>query len=230
MLLKASTQNPNKNSKERRKIMNARKKFLMALAIVGCAVLLVAGSIAGTVAYLTSMTGTVTNTFTVGKIEITLDEAKVNAYGEKDGTARVTDGNTYKLIPGHTYSKDPTVTVKAESEACYLFVRVVNEIADIEDDSIIGGVTIPTINDQILAKGWTALTGVPGVYYREVPYTASAETYVVFTNFTVQDDANVSAYAGKKITVTACAIQADGFADVAAAWAAAPTAFTNPTP
>jgi hypothetical protein len=52
----------------------------------------------------------------------------------------------------------------------------------------------------------------------------------VFTNFTVKKNADVSTYAGKKITVTACAIQADGFADVDAAWAAAPTDFTNPTP
>lgn len=94
-----------------------------ALLLTLCAVLLVAASVLGTMAYLTS-TDTVTNTFTIGKVEIKLDEAKVNANGiPVEGAARVT-GNSYKLMPGNTYTKDPTVTVKAGSEESYVRMKV----------------------------------------------------------------------------------------------------------
>ena len=45
-----------------------------ALLLTLCAVLLVAASVMGTMAYLTS-TDKVENTFTVGNVKITLDEA-----------------------------------------------------------------------------------------------------------------------------------------------------------
>jgi len=94
-----------------------------ALLLTLCAVLLVAASVLGTMAYLTS-TDTVTNTFTVGKVEIKLDEAKVNANGiPEEGAARVT-GNSYKLMPGTTYTKDPTVTVLNGSDAAYVRMKV----------------------------------------------------------------------------------------------------------
>lgn len=50
------------------------------LTVIIALVLVVVMSVAGTVAYLTS-SDTVTNTFTVGNVEITLDEAKVDEYG-----------------------------------------------------------------------------------------------------------------------------------------------------
>lgn len=94
-----------------------------ALLLTLCAVLLVAASVLGTMAYLTS-TDTVTNTFTVGKVEIKLDEAKVTEDGiPVEGAARVT-ANSYKLMPGTTYTKDPTVTVKAGSEDSYVRMKV----------------------------------------------------------------------------------------------------------
>ena len=94
-----------------------------ALLLTLCAVLLVAASVLGTMAYLTS-TDTVTNTFTVGKVEIKLDEAKVTTDGiPVEGAGRVT-ANSYKLMPGTTYTKDPTVTVKAGSEESYVRMKV----------------------------------------------------------------------------------------------------------
>lgn len=94
-----------------------------ALLLTLCAVLLVAASVLGTMAYLTS-TDTVTNTFTVGKVEIKLDEAKVTADGiPVEGAARVTE-NSYKLMPGTTYTKDPTVTVLKGSEDSYVRMKV----------------------------------------------------------------------------------------------------------
>lgn len=94
-----------------------------ALLLILCAVLLVAASVLGTMAYLTS-TDTVTNTFTVGKVEIKLDEAKVTADGiPVEGADRVT-ANSYKLMPGTTYTKDPTVTVLNGSEESYVRMKV----------------------------------------------------------------------------------------------------------
>ena len=80
----------------------ARKVLVLAL----CAVLLVSATIMGTMAYLTS-TDEVTNTFTVGNVTITLDEAQVNTDGTlvTDATNR-TDANKYHLIPGHSYIKE----------------------------------------------------------------------------------------------------------------------------
>ena len=94
-----------------------------ALLLTLCAVLLVAASVLGTMAYLTS-SAEVKNTFTVGKVEIKLDEAKVNADGiPEEGADRVT-ANSYKLMPGTTYTKDPTVTVLNGSEASYVRMKV----------------------------------------------------------------------------------------------------------
>ena len=89
-----------------------------ALLLTLCAVLLVAASVLGTMAYLTS-SAEVKNTFTIGKVEIKLDETDVtNPTGP-----RVT-ANSYKLMPGTTYTKDPTVTVKAGSEESYVRMKV----------------------------------------------------------------------------------------------------------
>lgn len=94
-----------------------------ALLLTLCAVLLIAASVLGTMAYLTS-TAKVENTFTIGKVEIKLDEAKVNANGiPEEGAARVT-ANSYKLMPGRTYTKDPTVTVLNGSEESYVRMKV----------------------------------------------------------------------------------------------------------
>ena len=96
-----------------------RKALLLSL----CAVLLFVASVMGTMEYLTS-SDTVTNTFTVGKVQITLDEAAVNLDGTPiEGAARVKQ-NSYKLLPGLTYTKDPTVTVKAGSEPSYVKMTV----------------------------------------------------------------------------------------------------------
>lgn len=106
------------------------KALLMSL----CAVLLVAASVLGTMAYLTD-SKEVNNTFTVGNVSIKLDEAKVDENGtqvvDKDGNpvARVTR-NAYKLLPGHTYVKDPTVTVLTPSVESYVRMKVTFNNAD----------------------------------------------------------------------------------------------------
>ena len=94
-----------------------------ALLLTFCAVLLVVASVMGTIAYLTS-TDAVKNTFTVGNVSIKLDEAKVTEDGKPvEGADRVHE-NGYKLLPGLTYTKDPTVTVENGSEASYVRMKV----------------------------------------------------------------------------------------------------------
>ena len=93
-----------------------------ALLLTLCAVLLIAASVLGTMAYLTS-TAKVENTFTIGKVEIKLDEAKVDELGNVVSDNRVT-ANSYKLMPGNTYTKDPTVTVLNGSEESYVRMKV----------------------------------------------------------------------------------------------------------
>ena len=100
--------------------MKTRSK---ALLLTLCAVLLVTASVLGTMAYLTS-TDKVENTFTVGKVAIKLDEAKVNTDGTTVEGAERVKANEYKLMPGHTYTKDPTVTVLDGSEESYVRMKV----------------------------------------------------------------------------------------------------------
>lgn len=182
-----------------------------ALALALCAVLLVVTTVFVTMAFLTSK-DTVTNTFTVGKVTITLDEADVN----NDGTyvsnkdARV-DANEYKLIPGHTYIKDPTIHVADDSEECWLFVKVENGLANAEAE----GAT--SIESQMAAKGWTKVDDTD-VYAYATKQVAGADV-VVFDNFKIAGTTDVSQYEDAEIVVTAYAIQADGFATAAAAWA-----------
>ncbi len=184
-----------------------------ALAIALCAILLVGASVMGTLAYLTS-TDAVTNTFTVGNVKITLDEAKVKLDGTVDGTDRVKE-NSYKLLPGHSYTKDPTVHVDANSENCYIFVKVENEIAAIEADTKIAA--------QMATNGWTAVQGVENLYCKTAA-VAGGTDHVVFSTVKVADtvdNSTLAQYANKTVKVTAYAIQADGFDTAAEAWTAA---------
>ena len=196
--------------------MNAKKIVTAGLALV-----MVAGiSVAGTLAYLTSNAGSVTNTFTVGNVAITLQE---HAYSQETGaltdeviTASTTNtvGNNYGMInPGVVYDKDPYVTVAAGSENCYVFVKVVNGLGNKEAASVEGG--YQTIEDQILDKEWTKYAD--GVYYK-ANQAAGAELEI-FDHFCVSGD--VTSDEGlEDIVIKAAAVQYAGFEDdVAGAYA-----------
>lgn len=92
------------------------KKRNVLVAVLGS--LLALGVIVGTtLAYLTATADPVTNTFTVGKIKIDLDEP---SYKEPVGGT--------KLYPGAEIDKDPTVTVKANSERSYVYMLLKDEL------------------------------------------------------------------------------------------------------
>lgn len=94
------------------------KKKGKALLLCTGAVALVAGSVLGTIAFLTD-TEEAINTFTIGNVSISIAESKVDENGVPVGE-ETTDANEYRLVPGVTYTKDPTVTVDAESEESYV--------------------------------------------------------------------------------------------------------------
>ncbi len=187
-------------------------KLKKILTLMCCAVLLVCISVGATLAYLTAE-DTVTNTFTVGDVAITLDETDVNLDGVKDGDTRV-DANKYKLMPGHTYTKDPIVHVDAESEDCYLFVKVENAISEIEDSA-------STIVAQMATNGWTLVTGQTNVY-AHANIAKGGDDVNVFETFKIAGSVkDLSSYEDKTIVITAYAVQADGFTSSDAAWNAA---------
>ncbi len=164
-----------------------------------CAVMLALSTVFGTLAYLTSQ-DTVTNTFTVGNVKITLDEDKVDEAGKPvEGADRVKN-NEYKIIPGHTYTKDPIVHIDAQSEDSYVFVYVDNKISAIEmaateyrelkGDEAAG--SYKTIAEQMTANNWFPLTvddtAVPGVYYYNRIATAEDTDLLVFETFTISGE------------------------------------------
>ena len=188
------------------------KNWSKVIAIAVCAVSLVAASVLGTIAALMVRSDTVTNTFTVGKISIKLDESRVDTAGNVIDNQRVL-ANTYKLFPAKNYTKDPELHVEAGSESCYLFIQVTNGIAAIEDQT-----EGSTIEDQILKNGWTHLDD--GIYWRLYTDTTGKVDYPIFEEFTVGDvtDEQLSKCENATVTITAYAVQSAEVADASAAW------------
>ena len=222
--------------------MKSKKKVFVTVL---CAVLLVAASVLGTMAYLTSE-DEVENTFTVGNVAITLDEADVDENGQllnKDGAvwkegdtlaARVKN-NEYKLMPGHTYIKDPTVTVKKDSEPSYVKMTVTFTKAS-ELDAIFApkGADMTSIFNGYDSTYWiykgntenaTENTRTYEFWYKETVAAPEADVALdaLFDKIIVPGNINndqLKTIEGMTITVNAYAIQADGFANADAAWEA----------
>ena len=206
-----------------------KAKKILVLALSAC--LLVAVTIGATVAYLTAE-DEVVNTFTVGNVQIELNETDVKPDGTKDTDERV-DANTYHLLPGHTYTKDPTVKVLATSEECYVKMTVTIDKAS-ELDAIFApdGATLTDIfNDynpaKWIAKGDTkdANTRTYEFWYYDVVDASEEDKPLeaLFSSITVPGTITGKQLAtidGMTITVNAYAIQADGFADDKEAWEA----------
>ena len=211
----------------------ARKVLMIAL----CAVLLVSISVMGTMAYLTSQ-DSVKNTFTVGKVAIKLDEAKANADGTLVQGADRVDANSYKLLPGQTYNKDPMVTVLKDSEKSYIRMTVTVSKAE-ELDAIFApaGANLLSIFNGYdgatwLYKGDTDNADNTRTYefwYKEAVAAPDADVALdaLFDSITVPGsitNAQLATIEGMTITVNAYAIQADGFGTADLAWAAYPAA------
>ena len=183
-----------------------KRKLIIALALC----LALALGIGGTMAYLTATTTAVVNTFTIGNVGLELKETKGDLVEGK---------HQFKMVPGNTIEKDPTVTVTAGSEDCWLFVKLV-KANDFD-----------TYLTYAMAAGWTELTGVEGVagvYYRKVTQSETAQEFAVLANnqvtvrnMVVQSDSFVA----PTLTISAAAIQQANIADAATAYNNLPLAF-----
>lgn len=192
-------------------VANRRRSVSSRAFIALLALVLVIGCVAGgTVAWLVAKTDPVVNTFTYGNIDITLTE---------------TTGTSYKIIPGTDITKNPKVTVKGGSEACWLFVKV-EESGTFVADKV----------TYAIDNGWTPLEGEKGVYYREVAaVTADTDFSVLEGNKIIVKDTLTKgdikdiAATNPTLKITAYAVQQENIADAATAWKAAnPTTTTNP--
>lgn len=152
------------------------KKKVVALILSAMLVLGVA--MGATLAWLTD-TATVTNTFTPSDVDIDLTETTPT-------------GNTAKMVPGSEIAKNPKVTVSANSEKCFVFVKI-------DGDALTKTVVDTTTSQSVplvgwsVANGWTALTGVEGVYWRIVADTDAAQDFPILADNKV----TISQYATK---------------------------------
>lgn len=191
--------------------MKAGRSFRGLMLVLALALIVgVAGG--ATFAWLTATSDTVTNTFTYGDINIELKE---------------TTGDSYKIIPGVDIAKNPKVTVKAGSEACWLFVKVEEENWPTptygEGENAVRKVKYD------IADGWTKGDGtnIPAnVYYREVAAKDAAQEFPVLKDnkITVSDtltkiDIKDISTTTPKLSITAYAIQKDGMDTAEKAWA-----------
>lgn len=181
-------------------------------ALIAAIVLVIGCTAGGTVAWLVSKPKPIVNVFTVGNINATLTETK----------------KEFKIVPGVNIAKDPVATVTANSEDCYLFVKLTekNWPAFTEADN-----TTRKVKYEI-ADGWTKLED--GVYYREVAkngttdqsYPVLQDNKVTVSSTLTKEEANDMDLAIKKtgapeLTVAVYAVQKEGMGSADKAWAAA---------
>lgn len=177
----------------RRRRRNTLKPMLIAMAVV----LLLGCVTGGTLAWLTSTTSSVVNTFTTSDIDITLTE-----------TGATNNQASFKMIPGYTIAKDPKVTVVTGSEDCWLFVKVEKST------------NFDSFMTYEMADGWTQLkdasnNDVSGVFCRKITSTGMGAPISVLKDdqVTVKDTVtkammnNLTSSTYPTLTVTAYASQ-----------------------
>lgn len=180
-------------------------------ALIAAIVLVIGCTAGGTVAWLVSKPAAIVNTFTIGDINATLTETK----------------REFKIVPGVDIVKDPVATVKANSEDCYLFVQLTEANWPTFTEA---GSTTRKVKYEI-AKGWTKLESVDGVYYREVTKNDKADQNfpvlqddkVTVSSTLTKEEANDMDLAIKKtgapeLTVAVYAVQKVGMDSPADAW------------
>lgn len=192
--------------------MNMKKIVAVASALS----LTAAVAVGGTLAWLADDTAAITNTFTVGGIEISLVETKA-----PDGTTL--EGNwEAALVPSMEYDKDPVVSVTKNDVETYLFVKF--------EETNSPSTYLTYTSNLSTTNGWTKLTGVDGVdnvWYRTVEANAQDAAWHLLDGdkVTVKNEVGSTEVPmpgdGEEpsLTYTAYAIQTDGFeGNAAAAW------------
>lgn len=204
---------------------HAGRFHLKPVALILALVLLVGGVIGGTIAWLIATPDPVVNTFTYGDINIDLDETDTQLDGDSNPNT-----NEYEMMPGQSITKDPEITVKSGSEEMWLFVKL-------EKSS-----NFDTFMEYTVADGWTALSGVDGVYYQHITAedvatadkeiavikddTVTVKESVTKEQLNALDSGSSTDY--PTLTVTAYAVQYAGNATAADAWAKVTADTSNP--
>lgn len=170
-----------------------KKKIAVAVSLL----LVLALSVGGTIAYLTAETNNITNTFTVGNITITLAETTGQSSNYK-----------YKIVPGATVAKDPTITVKATSEKCYVYAYVDNAL--ILNNNVVATPNVSTVDWSVVE----AKDGKTLYRYKVIVDAAQADQALpVFTQVTYDGNAitadNINQLQDKTIVIGAFAHQSD---------------------
>lgn len=203
-----------------------------SIVLILSAIVIAAASIFGTLAYLTD-SSKVVNTFTMGNVDIKLDEAVVDETGTPT-SGRTETGNAYHLVPGMTYIKDPTVTVVKGSEESYIRVMVtVNCKAALDAIFAPTGANLLSIFNGYDDTKWSLVDETiendtrtyEFRYYQTVKPASDSDSVLepIFGSFTVPADitgGQLDTIADLTISVEAYAIQAAGFADADKAWEA----------
>ena len=154
-----------------------------AIVAVVALVLVLCCAMGGALAWLVDSTTEVKNTFTYGDINIGLSES---------------DDLDLKMIPGNSIKKDPVVTVKEGSEACWLFVEV-KESENFDD-----------FMTYAVEEGWTLYdTDKTGSNIE----TAGNDDYVIYRKVTASDiDQNFTVLANNNVTVRGEGVTKEMFA------------------
>lgn len=218
--------------------MKINAKVLKPMLLSAAAIMLVVATVFATMAYMTS-SAAVSNVFTVGNVKLHMYETKVDKNGVSLNEPLVNgmktaDTNSYHLVPGANYLKDPTIYVDGGSDESYLFVRLRNDLKAIEKQ---GDASNPTILQQLKKNGWLEIeraeSNVDAVFVyvgkeiditnmtaeqffaaghkaKTVGGTSTREVYDVFQEFTLADQIpNLEIYGGARVAIVAYAIQAN---------------------
>lgn len=192
------------------------KKKIVSLALVASLLALVI--VGGTLAYFTDDEA-VTNTFTVGNVNIKLEEP---AWALNDNYDDVND-KLLNIQPGIPYDKDPTVTNIGANNA---YVRVDVTFTDVAALAAAGVDDPRDLLATVDTSVWTPIdtpvaTGTDTVtygYYYKAVLEPTIATGALFTTMTIPaefDNADMQTLRPDfTITVTAHAIQADTFTSV----------------
>lgn len=186
--------------------------------LVTAGVLLLGGAVGGTLAWMTDQTEPLRNTFAVAQMDVTITETPTDD-GDSDPNT-----NTYLMLPGSTITKDPVVTLAANSENAWLFVKL-EKSANFDQ-----------FMHFSIADGWTALDGAEGVYWRTVQKSDTAQTFGVIKDHAVAVKPDVTAAMLNALTdstrptlaVTAFAVQQTGIDTALDAWALVEDQSANP--
>lgn len=183
-------------------------------ALIAAIVLVIGCTAGGTVAWLVSKPAPIVNVFTVGNINAELTET----------------ATAFKIVPGVNIAKDPVATVTANSEDCYLFVKLTEENWPTFTEATEAGSTRKV--EYKIADGWTELESEHGVYYREVlkkdtenrAFPVLKDNQVTVSSTLTKENADAIQKAdAPKLTVAVYAVQKEGMGSAADAWETAKT-------